>query len=187
MALKEELGKAEEAARLAKAAVEQKFYELGVQETEAYLTEELAEVCRDYCQEVWIEALNLARVPVASEWRRVENVYYPSDFREAPITPLSSKVGAAAATTTPEQLPGTHTSLSPSKTSEGPGKAGDQSCRVEGAKGKKVEALPKAKDLKVDPGKEANPKKKESELVQAQAMALEKKASLGKTADLPVS
>ena len=55
----------------------QKFYDLGVQETEARLIDELVEVCRDYCLEVWTEALNLARVPVALEWRRAENVYYP--------------------------------------------------------------------------------------------------------------
>jgi len=39
--------------------------------------EELAEVCRDYYKEVWAEALNRARVLAASEWRSVENIFYP--------------------------------------------------------------------------------------------------------------
>ena len=60
MDLKVELEKAKEAARVAADASKKKFYDLRVQETEARLTEELAEVCRDYYQEVWTEALNLA-------------------------------------------------------------------------------------------------------------------------------
>ena len=83
MDLKAELEKANEAAWAAKAvahASEQKFYDLGVQQTEAYLTEELAEVCRDYCQEVWTKALNLVGVPAALEQKRAENIYYPQDL-----------------------------------------------------------------------------------------------------------
>lgn len=100
---------------------------------------------------------------------------------------MSSEVGAAAAATTPEQLPGTQASLPPPETSEGPGKASDQSRGLEGAKGKEAEALLKAKDLEADLGKDAAPKKKEFEPVKPQAVALEKKASSGKTADPPVS
>ena len=48
-------------------ALKQKFYDLGMQETDTRLTEELAEVYRDYCQEVWIKALNLAGVPTTSK------------------------------------------------------------------------------------------------------------------------
>ena len=33
-------------------------YERGVKETEIRLADELAEVCRDYCKEVWAEVLN---------------------------------------------------------------------------------------------------------------------------------
>ena len=70
MNLKAELEKPKEAAQVAKAAadaLEQKFYDLGVQETKAHLTEELVEVCREFCQKMWIEALNLVGVPAASE------------------------------------------------------------------------------------------------------------------------
>ena len=78
--MKAELGKAKKAVRKAKKAVEaleQKSYNLRVQETEARLAEELAEVWREYCQEVWAEALNLAGISTTSEWQRAENIYYP--------------------------------------------------------------------------------------------------------------
>lgn len=190
MALKAKLGKAKEAARVAKAAAkasEQKFYELGVQTTKACLNEELAEVCKDYCQEVWTEVLILAGVPAALEWRRAKNVYYPSDLRKAPAAPLGFEAGAAAATTTLEQLPSTQASLLHHKTSEGPSMGGDQNHRVEGAKGKEVEALPKANDLEAKLGKEAALKKKESEPAKPQAVAQEKKASSSKTIDPLIS
>jgi len=48
------------------------------------LAEELAEVYRDYCQEVWAEALNLVGAPVDSKWRKAENIYYPPNIREFP-------------------------------------------------------------------------------------------------------
>ena len=50
--MKAKLEKAKEAARAAKEAAEaseQASYNLGVQEIEVRLAEELAEVCRDYC------------------------------------------------------------------------------------------------------------------------------------------
>lgn len=68
--LRVELKKAQEAAKAAKEVMEASkwaFYDLGVQETEVRLVEELAEVCRDYCREVWTKALNLAGVPATSE------------------------------------------------------------------------------------------------------------------------
>ena len=68
--MKAKLKKAKEAARTAKEAMEaskQATYNFRVQETKVRLAEELAEVCKDYCQEVWTEVLNLVRVPTASE------------------------------------------------------------------------------------------------------------------------
>ena len=44
--------------------------------------EELAKVCKDYCQEVWLEALNLVGVPTTLKWRKVENTYYSLDICE---------------------------------------------------------------------------------------------------------
>ena len=47
-----------------------------MEEIEVRLAEELAEVCRDYCKEVWVEALNQVGIPATSEWRLAENIYY---------------------------------------------------------------------------------------------------------------
>ena len=68
--LKAELQKSKEATWVAKEvseAEETASYERGVQETEIRLADELAEVCRDYCKEVWAEALNRVEVPATSE------------------------------------------------------------------------------------------------------------------------
>ena len=56
--LRAELQKAKEAAE----AERQASYTLSVEETQARLTEELAEVCRDY----WDEALNVVGAPANS-------------------------------------------------------------------------------------------------------------------------
>ena len=63
--MKGELGRAKEVVKASKLG----SYELGVQETEVTLADELAEVCMDYCKEVWMKALNLARFLATSEWR----------------------------------------------------------------------------------------------------------------------
>lgn len=63
--MKAELERAKEAAQVAQAAAnasEQKFPNLGGKETKVYLTNELDGVCRNYCLEVWTEALNLTGV-----------------------------------------------------------------------------------------------------------------------------
>ena len=56
---------AEEAAKASREA----SYNLEVEEIKIQLAEELAEVCKDYCKETWMEALNLVGVLAASEWR----------------------------------------------------------------------------------------------------------------------
>ena len=88
---------------MAKEAVEalkQKSYNLEVQETKARLIEELADVCKEYCQEVWTEALNLAGVPAASKWRKAKNISYPQDLHEAPAALLGPRADAVPAATT---------------------------------------------------------------------------------------
>ena len=70
--LRAELQKAKKVAELAKEAAEaerQASYALDVEETQARLTEEMAEVCRDYCNATWDEAFNVTGVPVDSAWR----------------------------------------------------------------------------------------------------------------------
>ena len=91
--LKVELEKAKAAARTAEEATRAlrlTSYEQRVQEIEVRLADELAEVCRDYCKEVWLEALNLAGVLAASEWREARNIYYLLDIREVPTDLLFS-------------------------------------------------------------------------------------------------
>ena len=85
--LNAELQKAREVVQLAKEAVEAKrqaAYALSIEETRARLTKEFAEVCKDYCDATWDEALNVAKVLVDSTWRQPGNKYYHSDIREAP-------------------------------------------------------------------------------------------------------
>lgn len=85
--LSADLEKAKVATRMVEKATEvskQASYELGVQETEVRLTNELAEVCKDYCKEVGLEALNCARVPATLEWTEARNIYYPLNIREVP-------------------------------------------------------------------------------------------------------
>ena len=77
--------KAKKAVQLAKEAAEAKkqvAYNLGEEETQARLTEELAEACRDYCDAMWAEALNIAGVPTDSEWRKLGKTYYHPDICE---------------------------------------------------------------------------------------------------------
>ena len=67
------------------------------------MAKELVEVCREYCQEVWTEALNLAGIPVALEWWRAKNIYYPTNIRKALVALLGLGVDVASATTVSEQ------------------------------------------------------------------------------------
>ena len=74
--LKATLQKAEEEVRLAKEeaqliqeateAEKKAAYQLGPGETEARLSEELLEVCRDYCSISWAHALDAAGITAAS-------------------------------------------------------------------------------------------------------------------------
>ena len=57
-------------------------YQLGVEEMQVRLTEELLEVCRDYCNVTWDRALSVAGVPADSIWRLPESVYYHPEIRE---------------------------------------------------------------------------------------------------------
>ena len=158
---------------MVKEAVEvskQASYDLGVQETAVCLAEELAEVCRDYCKEVWMKALNLARVPTASKWRQDRNVYYPLNIHEIPaeLPPL-----VALASVSSKQPLITQTSISPPEISKGPGQACDQGQEAEVAtdkdkdnevkpslKTKAKEAETKVKDV-ASKAKEAETKSKE--------------------------
>ena len=98
--LKAELLKTKEAACLAREAAEATvatFYERGVADTEARLTEEVATVCRDYITMSWGVALDRAVVPADSDLRKSENIFFPEDIHEIPGSvppkePLSARV-----------------------------------------------------------------------------------------------
>ena len=83
--LKDKLQKAEEALKVAQeatTAVETSAYERGVLEMEARLTAEVTAVCREYCAETYNQALDQVGIPQDSDLRRVDQVYYPEDFKE---------------------------------------------------------------------------------------------------------
>ena len=46
------------------------------------LTNEMAEVCRDYCKEVWAEVFSRTRVPATSEWRLAKNILFSENIQE---------------------------------------------------------------------------------------------------------
>ena len=96
--LREELRKAREAVQLVKEATEAKkqaAYTLGVEETQARLTEEFSVVCRDYCDISWGKAIDVAGFPVDSDLRRPESIYYDPKIREL-SGPDSSHPGQAS-------------------------------------------------------------------------------------------
>ena len=80
-----ELRKAREAAQLLKEEVKaekQAAYTLGMEETQARLTEEFSAVARDNCDISWGKALDAAGIPADSSLRRPESIYYDKDIRE---------------------------------------------------------------------------------------------------------
>ena len=55
-----------------------------MEETQARLIEELSAVCRDYCDISWGKALDAAGVPVGSDLRCPESIYYDPEIRKLP-------------------------------------------------------------------------------------------------------
>ena len=91
--LKAALQKAKGEAYLAKEAAEAEkraAYQLGVEEMQVRLIEELSEVCRDYCSVTWDKALSVAGVPTDYVWRLLGNIFYPPEIREVPADALES-------------------------------------------------------------------------------------------------
>ena len=52
-----------------------------MEETKIRLTEELSEVCRDYCDVTWDKAFNAIGVPVDSILRQSRSIYYHLHIR----------------------------------------------------------------------------------------------------------
>ena len=77
--LQVELQKVKEEVQLAREAAEAEkkvSYQLGVEEIEIRLAEELLEVCQDYCDMTWDKALTVAGVPTDSALRLPKSIYY---------------------------------------------------------------------------------------------------------------
>ena len=88
--LQSKLLKAEEALKMAQEAAiaaETSAYERGVLETETRLTAEVTAICRKYCAETYNQALDQAGIPVDSDLRRTDQVYYLEDLRENTTPP----------------------------------------------------------------------------------------------------
>ena len=90
--LQAELQKAKKEIQLAKEAIEAKkkaSYQLGEEETEIRLVEELSEVCRNYCNMTQDKALTAAGVPADSTLRLPGSVYYHPQIQEIPFASSS--------------------------------------------------------------------------------------------------
>ena len=153
--LREELRKAKEAAQLLKEAAEAKkqaAYTLGVEETQARLTEEFSVVCRDYSDISWDKALDVAGVPVNSDLRWPESIYYNPEIREL-SGPDSSHPGQATQVSVQpkaDQVPPTPLEV-------------PKDSNLDGGQGKEIETL-KGKDKGQDKKKNSsNPIEKASD------------------------
>ena len=160
--LKAELQKVKESAQLAREATEvekQASYILDVEKSQARLTDELAEACKDYCNVTWDEALNVARVLVDSALRQLGGIYYHSDIHEVPNAQTALVPEAS------EQSLVAQTALPPPEALKGSSETGNQGQGAEGAKdkgkGKGTKPLLEAKD--VAKAKEVKAKAKEAE------------------------
>ena len=101
----EEVRRAKEEAQLIREAVEAEkkaAYQLGVGETEARLSEEIPEVCRDYYSILWARALDAAGIPADSAMRLPEKVFYPQEIRE---NPDSAQAASEQGLAVPDAIP----------------------------------------------------------------------------------
>ena len=102
---REEARRAKEEAQLVREATEAEkkaSYQLGAEETEAKLSEELPEVCRDYYSISWAHALNAAGVPADSALRLPEKVFFPPEIQKIPDNATEA---SEQATVVPNAIP----------------------------------------------------------------------------------
>ena len=152
--LKAQLQKAKEVAQLVKEAAEaekQASYLLGIDETQARLTEKFAEVCRDYCNVTWDRALSIAGVPTDSVLRHPGSIYYHPDIREVPDVVSFPPAPVPEASEQPLTI---QAALPLLEASKGSNQAGDQDQGAKGAedkgKGKEKKPSSEAKDAAKD-------------------------------------
>ena len=148
--LREELCKVWEATQLLKEAAEaekQAVNTLGVEETQARLTEEFSAVARDYCDISWGKALDAAGILADSGLRQPESIYYDSDIRKLsdPSSSLPEQAAQVSEAPKADQVPPTLVEAS-------------MDSRQDAGKGKEAETLQgkdKGKDKKKDSSKPA--------------------------------
>ena len=157
-------------AREATEAKKQAFYILGMEEMQARLTEELAEVYRDYCNATWDEALNVARVPADSALRQPGSIYYHPDIHEVPGAippPRAIPSPFALVLEASKQSLVAQTALPPPEVLKRSSETGDQGQGAEGAKekgkGKGTRTKPPLEAKDATKAKEAEAKAKEVE------------------------
>ena len=134
--LREELRKAKEVVQLVKEAAKtekQVAYMLGVEETQAKLTEELFAVCREYYGISWSKAVDAAEVPVDSDFRQPESIYYNPEICEL-SGPSSSH--PEQATQASEELLADQAPPAPLEVPKDSNQGGDQEKKVEDPKGR---------------------------------------------------
>ena len=121
--MKEEASKFQQSLKAAKQA----SFNEGVATTEEQLTEAFAALCREYCQKVWGEALNVAGVPPSSDLRKSKNIWLPleiQEIEEAPdATPTPEATLPALPPSVPEPIPDPTEPLGSNKEKEGDGDA----------------------------------------------------------------
>ena len=170
MELCKELKKAKEAVQLVKEVAEtekQTTYMLGVEETQARLIEELTVVCRDYCSISWGKALDAAGVPVGSNLRQPEIIYYDPEICELLGSDSSHPEQATQVSAQPKAdqvLP------APLEVPKDSNQGGGQGKKAEDPKG-----VNKGQDKKKNP---SDPKEKSFDTAASQ---------LGQTVDLEIS
>ena len=89
----EKVEKAKDQAEKARDQAEQDGYNVGVVEIKEALKAEVLGVCRNYCLQVWNEALNEAKVETSSILRKAKSVYYPPAIQV--FGPTSSRTNAS--------------------------------------------------------------------------------------------
>ena len=126
---KKEARLAKEEAQLVREAAEAKkkaSYQLGEKETEARLSKELPEVCRDYCSISWAHAFNAAGIPADLALRLPEKVFFPHEIREIPD---GGTEASEQATVVPDAIPLVDKAKDPAKESVSKGFEADSQAK----------------------------------------------------------
>ena len=125
----EEIRRAKEEAQLVWEAAEAEkkaAYQFGAGETEARLSEEIPEVCRDYYSISWAHALDAAGIPADSALRLPEKVFYPPEIREILDGALEASEQAMAI---PDAIPLLDNAKDPAKESVSEGLGADSQAK----------------------------------------------------------